>query len=46
MGVAQPLGATAAAYVSVGRSLTGLEDGGASLALTGGVSFGFDPTTP
>jgi hypothetical protein len=33
-------------YGSVGRSLTSVESGGASLALTGGISFRFTASTP
>jgi hypothetical protein len=36
---AYPLGSLAVAYASVGRSLSSLEEGGTSLALTGGMSF-------
>jgi len=36
---AYPLGTLAVAYASVGRSLSSLDEGGTSLALTGGVSF-------
>lgn len=42
-GVAYPVLPSAAAYVSVGRSLTSLEEGGASLFFTAGVSFRFAP---
>lgn len=35
---AYPLGSLAVAYASVGRSLSSLEEGGTSLALTGGMS--------
>jgi hypothetical protein len=38
---AYPLGSVAVAYASVGRSLSSLEEGGTSLALTGGVSVRF-----
>lgn len=38
---AYPLGTIAAAYASVGRSLSSLDEGGTSLALTGGVSLRF-----
>jgi hypothetical protein len=38
---AYPLGTLAVAYASVGRSLSSLEEGGTSLALTGGVSLRF-----
>ena len=40
-GVAYPLGSMAATFVNVGRSLTSVEEGGTSLALSGGVSFRF-----
>jgi hypothetical protein len=36
-----PLGQLAAAYVSVGRSLTSIEEGGTKFSLAGGVSFRF-----
>ena len=36
---AYPLGSLAVAYASVGRSLSSLEEGGTSLALTGGMSL-------
>lgn len=39
--VAYPLSRAAVGYVSIGRSLTSLEEGGTSLALSGGVSFRF-----
>jgi hypothetical protein len=39
--VARPLGSAATAYVSVGRSLSSLAEGGTSLALNGGVSVRF-----
>jgi len=39
--VARPIGSSAAAYLSVGRSLSSLEEGGTSLALNGGVSIRF-----
>jgi hypothetical protein len=39
-----PLGQVAAAYVSVGRSLTSIDEGGTAFSLAGGVSFRF--TTP
>ena len=38
---AYPLTPMAAAYASIGRTLSSMEDGGTSLALTGGVSFRF-----
>jgi len=40
-GVAYAIVESAAAYVSVGRSLSSLEEGGTSLSLAGGVSFRF-----
>jgi len=40
-GVGYPLTRTAAAAVSIGRSLTSVDQGGTSLALSGGVSFRF-----
>jgi hypothetical protein len=40
-GVAYPLADIAAAYVSVGRSLTSLDEGGTSLSIAGGISFRF-----
>ena len=40
-GVGYPLTRTAAASVSVGRSLTSIDEGGTRLALSGGVSFRF-----
>jgi hypothetical protein len=45
LGVAHQLGTMAAAFVNVGRSLTSVEEGGTSLALSGGVSFRFSATT-
>ena len=44
-GVAHPLGTMAATFVNVGRSLTGVEEGGTSLALSGGISFRFSTVT-
>lgn len=41
LGVAYPLGTSAATFVSVGRSLTRMEEGGTSLALSGGISLRF-----
>jgi hypothetical protein len=38
-GVGYPLTRTAAASVSIGRSLTSVDQGGTSLALSGGISF-------
>jgi len=45
---AYPLASAAAGYISVGRSLSSLQEGGTSLALSGGVSFRFSTgkTTP
>jgi hypothetical protein len=40
-GLAYPLADIAAAYVSVGRSLTSLDEGGTSLSIAGGISFRF-----
>jgi hypothetical protein len=40
--VAVPIGQVAAGYVSVGRSLTSLEEGGTSLSLAGGMAFRFN----
>ena len=39
--VAVPLTSRAAAFVSVGRSLSKLEEGGTSLAVSGGMSIRF-----
>ena len=39
------LGTMAATFVNVGRSLTSLEEGGTSLALSGGISFRFSTVT-
>jgi hypothetical protein len=41
--VAHPLGRVAAAYVSVGRSLTSVAEGGTSFSVAGGLSFRFTP---
>lgn len=41
VGVAYPLGTMAATFVNVGRSLTSLEEGGTSLAVSGGLSLRF-----
>jgi hypothetical protein len=38
------MGTRAATFVNVGRSLTSLEEGGTSLALSGGISFSFNTT--
>ena len=40
--VAVPIGRTAAGYVSVGRSLTSLDEGGTSLSLAGGLAVRFN----
>ena len=42
--IGYPFGQFASAYVSVGRSLTSIEEGGTAFSLAGGVSFRF--TTP
>jgi hypothetical protein len=42
LGAAHPLGTMAAMFVNVGRSLTSMEEGGTSLALSGGVSLRFN----
>ena len=44
--VAVPLGQIAAGYVSVGRSLTRLDEGGTSLSLAGGLAVRFNATRP
>lgn len=41
LGVAYPLGTAAATFVSFGRSLTSMDEGGTSLALSGGISLRF-----
>jgi hypothetical protein len=41
VGVAAPIASSASVYASVGRSLTSVEQGGASLAVTGGVAVRF-----
>jgi hypothetical protein len=41
LGLAYPLGTMAATFVNVGRSLTSVEQGGTSLALSGGISLRF-----
>jgi hypothetical protein len=41
LGAAFPLGTMAATFVNVGRSLTSAEEGGTSLALSGGISLRF-----
>lgn len=45
VGAAFPLGTNAATFVNVGRSLTSLEEGGTSLALSGGISFRFSASS-
>lgn len=45
LGVAHQLGPMAAAFVNVGRSLTSIEEGGTSLALSGGIAFQFNTST-
>jgi len=45
LGLAYPIGSMAATFVNVGRSLTSLEEGGTSLALSGGLSFRFNATS-
>ena len=44
--VALPLGQVAAGWVSVGRSLTSLDEGGTKLSLAGGMAFRFNATRP
>ena len=44
-GVAYTLGTMAATFVNVGRSLISVEEGGTSLALSGGISFRFSTVT-
>ncbi len=39
--VAHPVTAAMAAYVSIGRTLTTIDEGGTTLGLTGGISLGF-----
>jgi hypothetical protein len=46
LGVAYPLGTRAATFGNVGRSLSSVEEGGTSLALSGGISFRFDMSNP
>ena len=43
--VAHALGRSAAAYVSVGRTLTSMDEGGTSFSLSGGISFRFAAAT-
>jgi hypothetical protein len=43
--IAYPLGQVAAAYVSVGRSLNGLDEGGTAFSLAGGISLRFSTAT-
>jgi hypothetical protein len=44
--VSLPIGQIAAGYVSVGRSLSKLEEGGTSLSLSGGLAVRFNATRP
>jgi hypothetical protein len=46
LGVAYPLGTAAATFVSFGRSLTSVEQGGTSLALSVGLSLRFSTVSP
>ncbi len=46
LGIAHPMTDASAAYVTIGRSLTGIEDGGAGLGLGAGVSFAFGRSAP
>ena len=46
VGAAFPMGTRAASFVNVGRSLTSLEEGGTSLAVSGGISFRFSTSAP
>jgi hypothetical protein len=46
VGVGYPIAEVAAAYVSVGRSLTSIDQGGTSLGISGGVSIRFASTRP
>jgi hypothetical protein len=39
--IGYPLGQSASAYASVGRSLTSIDEGGTAFSLAGGVSFRF-----
>ena len=41
LAVAHPLTAAMAGYVSIGRTLTSIDDDGTTLALTGGITLGF-----
>lgn len=45
IGAAAPVGRSASVYGSVGRSLTSVEAGGASLAVTGGIAIRFSAAT-
>jgi hypothetical protein len=45
LGVAYPFGTMAATFINVGRSLTSMEEGGTSLALSGGISVRFNTTS-
>lgn len=42
LGMVYPVGTVAAAFVNVGRSLTSVEEGGTSFALSGGISLRFN----
>lgn len=46
MGLSAPVAGAMSMYGSIGRSLTSVESGGASLAVTGGVSFRFSAAAP
>ena len=46
VGVGYPIAEVAAAYVSVGRSLTSIDQGGTSLGISGGVSIRFASANP
>jgi hypothetical protein len=45
LGIAYPIGSMSATFVNVGRSLTSMEEGGTSLALSAGISFRFNATS-
>jgi hypothetical protein len=44
LGIVYPVGTMAATFVNVGRSLTSIEEGGTSLAVSGGISLRFNMT--
>ncbi len=44
--VAYPFGQAAVGYVSVGRSLTSIEEGGTTFSLAGGLAVRFNGGTP